>query len=132
MTGAAHISITAIIFQRPTTVRRPSAPSSAWLGDGIECTVRPSGSSEAAFIACAAPRAAVGGNDLEPDIEDDHEGGKPEPLECIAVVLLQTQSGGRPVALQPLGSGADLLQRHIGSQRQLGFGAERFQVEILP
>src|SRR5947209_8018739 len=108
MTGAAHISSTAIIFQRPTTVRRPSAPSSAWLGDGIECTVRPSGSSEAAFIACAAPRAAEGGDELEPDIEDDDEGREAEPLECVTVVPLQAQRRGRPVALQALGGRAGL------------------------
>src|SRR6185503_11490496 len=99
--------MTRIIFQRPSTVRRPSAPSSAWRGEGIECTVSPSGSSAAAEAA----RAAVGGDELKPDIEDDDEGGEPEPLERIAVVLLDAQHGDRPVALQALGSRAGLQQR---------------------
>ncbi len=117
-----------IIFQRPTTVRRPSAPSSAWRGDGIECTVRPSGSSAATVTA----RAAEGGDELKPDIEESDEGREAEPLERIAVVLFDAQRGRRPVALQALGSRPGLLQRDVGPQGQAGFGAERFEVEILP
>src|SRR5437879_10243875 len=103
-----------IIFQRPSAVRRPSAPASAWRGDGIEGTVRPSGSSAAACKACAA----VGGDELEPDIEKYDEGRQPEPLERIAVVFFNTECGSRPVALQTLGSLTGLLQRDIGPQGQ--------------
>src|SRR5580765_4708361 len=104
MTGSAQHSSTATIFQRPRTVRRPaSAPPRAPRGVGRECTVSPSGSSA----------AAAGSDELEPDIKDGQEGREAEPLEGIAVVLLDAERRGRPFALKPFRRAAHLLQRDV-------------------
>src|SRR3954470_10754589 len=123
MTGAAHTSTTASIFQRPRFVRSASGP--ACCGTGIECTVSPSGWSKAPGLA------AVGEEELEPDIEDRDRRGDGPPLEGIAVILFSAAAGLRPLPQQPFGGGARLLHRER-QQWQAGFRSEAAQVEILP
>src|SRR5438046_7117536 len=99
-TGAAHTASTANIFQRPSAVRRSSASSD---GAGIECTVSCSGESGAA--------AASGAEKLEPDIRSCHQGAQGEPLEGIAIVLVNVDRGARPAARQPVVGTAFLHHR---------------------
>ena len=128
ITGAAQHSITAIIFQRPGD----RAPALGAVERLARRRHRMHGQAERLVSRGGHGGTAAGGDELEPDIEDDDEGREAEPLECVAVVLFDAQRGRRPVALQAFGGRAGLLQRHVGAQRQPGLGAERFEVEILP
>src|SRR5690606_26942499 len=92
---------------------------------GSECTVRPSGSSSTPGLPPSR------GDELEPDIEDSDQAREGPPLECVAVVLARTACRLRPVAGEPFGRSALLLHGQI-QERQLRFGPERGQVEILP
>src|SRR5437868_2479539 len=103
MTGAAHTSATASIFQRPMRVRSPSALAAS-CGSGSECTVSPRGWSK-------APGLAAGEDELEPDIEDGDQGGQRPPLEGITEILLGAAAGLWPLAQQPFGRSAGLLHR---------------------
>src|SRR5258706_15122893 len=109
MTGAAHTASTANIFQRPSAVRRAASASS----DGIECTVNRSGESGAA--------AESGAEELEPDIQTCHEGTQGEPLEGIAMVLVNVDRGARPLARQTV-VGAAVLHHRQRREAHAGFG----------
>src|SRR6478736_2096760 len=99
-TGAAQISATTSIFQRPLRVRCSSANAASG-GDGSEYTVSPSGWSSAAGLA-------AGEDELEPDIEDGDQRGHGPPLEGVAVISLGAAAGLRPLAKEPFGRGAGL------------------------
>src|SRR5215208_2657603 len=124
MTGAAQTSSSNSILRRPRAVRRAMSPAT---GLGIACTVKASGDASSAMLAS-------GPDELEPDIQTRHQGGKRKPLECIAVVLLQIERRKRPVAPQPVGAGVGSigLQQRKRQQRDAQFAGVGIKVEILP
>src|SRR6218665_1452216 len=128
MTGAAQISTTSSILSRPLRVRRADRLAAS-PGEGSECTVKPRGCSASA-MARGAPKLGTS-DKLEPDIKTRQQGAEPEPLEYVAVVLLDAGVRRGPFAQQPRTIVAGLLYRLL-PQRQTGFPRKGTKVEILP
>src|SRR6185436_14535606 len=97
MTGAAQTSSTAIISQRPRSVRR----SAASFVDGSEWTLK---------LTSSAESGLGGADESMPDIEEGDASREGEPLEGIAVVLLHVGGRRRPVAQQAVGRRARSVQ----------------------
>src|SRR5689334_25237859 len=115
------------IFSRPLAVRRVA--SSAIDGAGIVCTVKLSGAPD---DSSEAPEP--GADELEPDIQTCHQRTHREPLERVAVVLVNIDRRMRPLPKQSVSRGGGrivLLNRH-GRERQMDLSRKRGKVEILP
>src|SRR5947207_15613752 len=112
---------TANMRQRARNPRRTSSPASA--GDGSECTVKASGVSGAA--------RDPGADELEPDIQTCHQRTEGEPLEGIAVVLVDVDRRARPVARQTVVVEAAVLDHRKRRQGDAGLGGVCGQVDIL-
>lgn len=102
---------------------------------GSVCTVNPNGVSSEGFAldigTCILWAINKTSNNLEPQVQHGKQECQTKPLRGVAVILLDPQIDNRPITHQGLSGCAHLLQRNR-KQRQPGFRAELWQVEILP